>query len=175
MSPYVRRGNRFSVNVAEGINQNEPAVHNTNTVNVTNIVTRDIKLEDLDEAPEEPELTPEPRQYPSSELWTVPVLRKIINAINNAYFNAKIIDNIINRDDLKSILEAVTNKQVEITLQEVEPKCAKCEKLIIMREVAKITVVDNGTQQNFKYVYNDVYEALLNDFHINMNRVFVTV
>ena len=175
MSPYVRRGNRFSVNVAEGINQNEPAVHNTNTVNVTNIVTRDIKLEDLDEAPEEPELTPEPRQYPSSELWTVPVLRKIINAINNAYFNAKIIDNIINRDDLKSILEAVTNKQVEITLQEVEPKCTKCEKLIIMREVAKITVVDNGTQQNFKYVYNDVYEALLNDFHINMNRVFVTV
>ena len=163
----------MSVSVAENVTASEPTFENHNNITVNNIVTRDIQLEDVEQT-EEPSIqeyvkTP----YPSTALWTVPVLRKIINAINNAYFNAKLIDNIIMYDDLKSILETVANKTVEIALEDLEPSCQRCEKLAVIRNIAKITVIDNGVSQNFKYAYNDVYEALINDFHINMNRCFI--
>ena len=180
MGKYVRRGNRVSV--GQSITQNDAKNDNTNNVTVNNIVTptshrvdvtrdsppiveREITLEDMED--EEPE-APAP-----SELWTVSLLKMIINAINNAYFNAKFVDNIILLDDLKEILETVIRKRVEITLSEVEPCCAKCEKVALIRDIAKITVIDEKSQQNFKYAYNAIYESLLNDFHINMNRVYI--
>ncbi len=180
MAKYVRRGHRLSL--GQNVSQTEAKNDNTNNVTVNNIgvhiTERDIKLDDLEE-PKDEEIppytfTPIPGAViPSSELWTVPLLKMIIAAINNAYFNAKLVDNIILLDDLKDILEAVIHKRVEITLAEVEPKCNKCEKLVLIRDIAKITVYDEQSQQNFKYAYNTIYESLLNDFHINMNRVYV--
>ena len=170
MAKYVRRGHRLSV--GQTLTQNETKTDTTNNVTVNNIVARDIQLDDLEEV-EDDSLVPS-TIIPNNELWTVPLLKMIIAAINNAYFNAKLVDNIILLDDLKGILEAVIHKRVEVTLAEVEPKCSKCEKLVLIRDIAKITVFDSdNTQQNFKYAYNAVYESLLNDFHINMNRVYV--
>ena len=189
MAKYVRRGHRLSV--GQNVTQNDARIDSSNRVTVNNygvhITERDIQLDDLQEVDEPnvipPELcTPAPvnsaahlgGRAAESELWTVPLLKMIIAAINNAYFNAKLIDNVILVDDLKAILEAVIHKRVEITLAEVEPKCSKCEKLVIIRDIAKITVLDSDkTQQNFKYAYNAIYESLINDFHINMNRVYV--
>ena len=174
MAKYVRRGHKL--NVAYEISQPEAKTDTTNKVTVNNIVTRDIHLDDLDEADigEQESYSVTPPLVTSNELWTVSLLKMIIAAINNAYFNAKLVDNIILLDDLKGILEAVIHKRVEITLAEVEPKCSKCEKLVLIRDIAKITVYDaDNTQQNFKYAYNTIYESLLNDFHINMNRVYV--
>ena len=180
MAKYVRRGHKL--NLGQNVTQNESKTDNTNNVTVNNIgvhiTERDIKLDDLQEVTEEevPQYTFTPipgAVLPSSELWTVPLLKMIIAAINNAYFNAKLVDNIILLDDLKEILEAVIHKRVEITLAEVEPKCNKCEKLVLIRDISKITVFDDATQQNFKYAYNTIYESLINDFHINMNRVYV--
>lgn len=179
MGKYVRRGNRVSV--GQSVTQNDARNDNTNNVTVNTIVTpthtvevtresapvveREITLDDIeDEAP----AVPAP-----SELWTVSLLKMIINAINNAYFNAKFVDNIILLEDLKEILETVIRKRVEITLSEVEPCCSKCEKVALIRDIAKITVIDEKSQQNFKYAYNAIYESLLNDFHINMNRVYI--
>lgn len=171
MAKYVRRGHKL--NVGQTLTQSDARIDTTNNVTVNNIVTRDIHLEELDEA----DIGEQDSYVPTSttnELWTVTLLKMIIAAINNAYFNAKLVDNIVLLDDLKAILEAVIHKRVEITLAEVEPKCSKCEKLVLIRDIAKITVYDSdNTQTNFKYAYNAVYESLLNDFHINMNRVYV--
>lgn len=180
MAKYVRRGHRL--NVGQTVTQSDAKIENTNSVTVNNfgfqLTERDIQLDDLEEKAEEeiPQYlaTPIPGHViPANELWTVPLLKMIISAINNSYFNAKLIDNIILLEDLKAILEAVIHKRVEITLAEVEPKCSKCEKLVLIRDIAKITVCDEQTQQNFKYAYNTIYESLLNDFHINMNRVYI--
>lgn len=176
MAKYVRRGHRLSV--GQNVTQNDARIDSSNRVTVNNygvhITERDIQLDDLQEVDEPNVVPPELCTPAPGELWTVPLLKMIIAAINNAYFNAKLVDNVILVDDLKAILEAVIHKRVEITLAEVEPKCAKCEKLVIIRDIAKITVLDSDkTQQNFKYAYNAIYESLINDFHINMNRVYV--
>ena len=180
---YVRRG-AIETNLGQNVVSPRSSVETTNTVNINNIVTRDIVLEDPEEAPAsepptsvEDDLRLRPSEQPhkgytSQELWTIPVLKRIINAINNAYFNTKLIDNIILHEDMEAILSAVTGKEVRIQLLEPSDNCGCLVKLNCIRSIAKIVVNDNGTQTNFKYVYNDVYEALQNDFRINMSKVF---
>ena len=169
---YVRRG-AIETNLGQNVVSPRSSVETTNTVNINNIVTRDIVLEDPEEAPASEPPSEQPHKgYTSQELWTIPVLKRIINAINNAYFNTKLIDNIILHEDMEAILSAVTGKEVRIQLLEPSDNCGCLVKLNCIRSIAKIVVNDNGTQTNFKYVYNDVYEALQNDFRINMSKVF---
>ena len=170
---YVRRG-AVETNLGPTVLQPKSSVETQNTVNINNIVTRDIVIEDAEEVPQPNEpIDEQPHKgYTSQELWTIPVLKKIINAINSAYFNTKLIDNIILHEDLEAILSAVIGKEVRVQLLEPSDKCACFAKLTSIREISKIVVNDNGTQTNFKYVYNDVYEALQNDFRINMSKVF---
>ncbi len=169
---YVRRG-AVETNLGQNVLQPKSSVETTNTVNINNIVTRDIVLEDPEESTPVEAVAEQPHKgYTSQELWTIPVLKRIINAINNAYFNTKLIDNIILHEDMEAILSAVIGKEVRVQLLEPSDKCACFAKLTSIREIAKIVVNDNGTQTNFKYVYNDVYEALQNDFRINMSKVF---
>ena len=170
---YVRRGAQIETNLAHTQNKVNNEVQNSVTVN--NIVTREISI---DSAPEEVVETIQERPhqgYASEELWTIPVLKKVINAINNAYFNTKLVDNIILVDDMESILSAVVRKEVKIELLEPSDKMKCLGKLNCIRDIAKITVNDNGTYQNFKYAYNDVYESMANDFRINMKRVFIKI
>ena len=172
---YVRRG-QIETNLGQTVLQPKSSVETQNTVNINNIVTRDIVIEDVEEStPCNPIPEPPHKGYVSQELWTIPVLKRIINAINNAYFNTKLIDNIILYEDLEAILSAVIGKPVRIALLEPADTCKCLVKMSCIREISKIVVDDNGTQTNFKYVYNDVYEALQNDFRINMSKVFTEV
>ena len=169
---YVRRG-AVETNLGQNVLQPKSSVETTNTVNINNIVTRDIVLEDPEESTPVEAVAEQPHKgYTSQELWTIPVLKRIINAINNAYFNTKLIDNIILHEDMEAILSAVIGKEVRVQLLEPSDSCKCLVKLNCIRDIAKIVVNDNGTQTNFKYVYNDVYEALQNDFRINMSKVF---
>ena len=169
---YVRRG-AVDTNIGQEVNQPKSSVESTNTVNINNIVTREIVLQEPEETTIDETTIEQPHKgYTSQELWTIPVLKRIINAINNAYFNTKLIDNIILHEDMEAILSAVVGKQVHVQLLEPSDKCKCFAKLTSIRDIAKIVVNDNGTQTNFKYVYNDVYEALQNDFRINMSKVF---
>ena len=171
---YVRRGAQIETNLAHTQNKVNNEVQNSVTVN--NIVTREIAIDSAPDEVVESTCEERPHQgYASEELWTIPVLKKVINAINNAYFNTKLVDNIILVDDMESILSAVVRKEVKIELLEPSDKMKCLGKLNCIRDIAKITVNDNGTYQNFKYAYNDVYESMANDFRINMKRVFIKI
>lgn len=168
---YVRRG-AVETNLGQTVLQPKSSVETQNTVNINNIVTRDIVIEEAGETPVITESEQPHKGYTSQELWTIPVLKRIINAINNAYFNTKLVDNIILHEDMEAILSAVIGKDVRVQLLEPADTCKCFSKLNCIRDISKIVVNDNGTQTNFKYVYNDVYESLQNDFRINMNKVF---
>ena len=175
---YVRRGAQVDTNLGHTINSTRNSMEVQNTVNINNILTRDTTVEDFADVPEDVvasnDDTPH-KGYTSQELWTIPVLKRIINAINNAYFNVKIIDNIILIDDMEAILSQVIGKEVRIILEDPSDKCKCLGKLNCLRNIQKITVSDNGTQTNFKYAYNDVYESMALDFRINMTKVFTKV
>ena len=165
----------MDTNVGHTNNTSRSSTEVQNTVNVTNIVTRDITLDDIEASDQAvAEETPH-KGYTSEELWTIPVLKRVISAINNAYFNTKLVDNIILVDDMEAILSAVVRKEVKIDLLEPSDKLKCLGKLNCLREITKISVNDNGTYQNFKYVFNDVYESMSKDFRINMKRVFVKI
>ena len=173
---YVRRGAQVDTNLGQNVSSARNSTEVQNTVNINNILTRDVTLDDLTEAVEEVAQDETPHKgYTSQELWTIPVLKRIINAINNAYFNVKLIDNIILVDDMEAILSQVIGKEVRIILEDPSDKCKCLGKLNCLRNIQKITVNDNGTQTNFKYAYNDVYESMAIDFRINMTRVFTKV
>ena len=177
---YVRRGAQVDTNLGHTVTSSRNSLEVQNTVNINNVLTRDVTLDDLTEVPEEAAATnnsvydPDTphKGYTSQELWTIPVLKRIINAINNAYFNVKLIDNIILVDDMEAILSQVVGKEVKILLEEPSDKCRCLGKFNCICDIFKITVNDNGTQTNFKYAYNDVYESMAIDFRINMTKVF---
>ena len=175
---YVRRGAQVETNLGQTVNKSSSSFEANYNITVTNIVTRDIKLEEDEEAIEESPVSKIVDErphlgYTAKELWTIPVLKKVISAINNSYFNTKLIDNIIMLDDMESILSAVTGFPVTITTMEPADKCACLKKIACIRDISKITVNDNGTTLNFKYQFNDVYESMADDFRINMTKVFI--
>ena len=172
---YVRRGAQVETNLGHTVNSTRTSTEVQNSVTVNNIVTREISLENVDEEVIQVTENRPHQGYTSEELWSIPVLKKVINAINNAYFNTKLVDNIILVDDMESILSAVVRKEVKIELLEPSDKMKCLGKLNCLRDISKITVNDNGTFQNFKYAFNDVYESMANDFRINMKRVFIKI
>lgn len=172
---YIKRGLSINAELSKSNAQSKSNAEGIANININNNINPSTERFNLSSVNERNTSPVSPKQEEVAEdVYSVNVLTKIIQSLNRCYFNTKFIDNILCKTDLIDILQLITGNKVDIILSDdIDCKCCLDGKLDFIRDINKISVhLDSNEQVNFKYVYNHVYETLINDFHINLNKCF---
>ena len=135
----------------------------TNTVKPSTFVERDIELPDI----------PETKQ----DVRTL-ILETYANILLNQ--DVALIANLVSKhtiiiplDELRAIIQCITDNQVDIIVSEDTSCCAKKVSPIVKVDFIKVVTDDGQVITDFKQQYNKEYNELTGRYHLNLRYVVV--
>lgn len=138
---------------------------NNTTVKPSTFIARDIELSDI---PED-----DSRQDVRSlilETYANILLNQDVALIANLVSKHTII---VPLDDLKAIIQCMTNSQVDIIVSEDTSCCAKKVSPIVKVDFIKIITDEGEVITDLKQAYNQQWNELTGKFHLNLKYVVV--